>query len=180
MNPTSDTVKQAFSIFEDIPWNEIIKWVSIVVNVSVFAKWLWSKMVLSKFLLGRWEGNITNSQTNVRIKCILIVTESSDRSNQALFYYEQKHEHQIALRGVDELDDYDSDFLFIRKKQWKPIFIRQFHFVYKDEINGAQIDFTETIKYSWDCKVNSIWTKPKLDITIEGNGVNLHGILHKS
>lgn len=175
-----DTTQHAFSFAYDIPWLTILKILSVAGNLVILYKWIMSKIVLNRFLVGRWEGNIVNAVTEARLSCVLIVTECAGRDNKAFFYYEQFDKDEITVRGGDELDDYDSDGMFIFKQQWKPVFFRQFHVGYNDKVDKKEIDFSESVRYQWHCEIQNIWSKPKLKIAIEGNSVNLNGKLHKS
>ena len=168
------------NFLNNIDWISVLRWLSIIINVFIFIKWIRSKIVLNKFLIGRWEGNIINSTNLAKLDCTLIVTECAERVNKAFFYYEQIQAQSVLVRGVDELDDYDNDIWFIFNRRWLPQFFRQFHVAYNKEMEGEQIDARETVKYKWYCSVHSILRKPKLKVKISGNGVNFEGVLHKS
>ena len=175
-----DTTQHTFNIASNIPWLLILKILSVAINIFVLIRWIRGKIILNKFLLGRWEGNMVNSTTQAKLDCILIVTECAERANKAFFYYEQTYKQEITVRGGDELHDYDSDTLFIRNKKWKPVFFRQFHIAYNDVVGATQADFTGTVNYQWNCDIQNIWTKPKIKIAISGNSIELKGVLHKS
>ena len=174
-----DSTNHFSSFFSQIDWVKVLKWASITINLIVFLKWTGSKVILNEFLLGRWEGNIVSSQ-DIKLSCTLIITSRPERANKAFFYYEQIHAQSILIRGVDELDDYEDDLLFIFRKRWNPVFYREFHVAYNQKMQGEQIDDRETVKYNWNCTVHNILFKPKLKVTIAGNGVNFQGVLHKS
>lgn len=175
-----DTTQHIFRFVDEINWLTILKILSVGINFFILIKWIRSKIVLNRFLVGRWEGNIVNAETEARLKCILIVSECAGRDNKAFFYYEQFDNDEITVRGGDELDDYDSDRMFICNRQWKPVFFRQFHVGYNENAEKKVIDFSESIRYEWHCQIQNIWTRPKLKITIVGNSINLNGKLHKS
>lgn len=175
-----DTTQHTFSFANDIPWLTILKILSVTINFLILYKWIMSKIILNRFLVGRWEGNIVNSKTKAKLDCTLIVTECATRTNKAFFYYEQVFNQEITVRGSDELNDYDSNGMFIWSKKWSPNFFRRFHVAYNDVVDATQIDFTGTVNYQWNCDVQNIWNKPKLKVAIAGNSVNLEGVLHKS
>lgn len=174
-----DSTNHFSNFLSQIDWILILKWLSVIINLIVFIKWIASKVVLNKFLLGRWEGNIVNNK-DIKLSCILIVTSRPERANKAFFYYEQIQAQSILIRGVDELDDYEDDFLFIINKKWNAVFYREFHVAYNQEMQGEQIDARETVKYDWNCTVHNVLFKPKLKVLISGNGINFEGVLHKS
>ena len=176
-----DTVYKIINFIWGLPWSEILKWASIGVNVIVLFKYIRSKVTLSILLTGRWEGYVEYCGDNDRIlDCTLIVSDNPIRANRASFYYKQVDGEKISVRGLDELNDYDDDYIFIFKRKWKPVFYREFHVAYNNQTKAEQIDTRHTIKYHWDCDICNILTKPKLKVFIWGNNVELKGVLHRA
>jgi hypothetical protein len=170
----------AFIFYANISLTVVLQGLSITISIIAVYKYVRSKIILNRFLLGRWEGYIVNCHTNAKLDCMLIVTECATRLNKAYFTYQQIHQQEITVRGADELHNYDDDFFFIWNKKWKPCFFRSFHISYNEEATIKEVDLTGNVEYKWICDVKNLFTKPKLEVAISGNGANLKGILHKS
>jgi len=170
-----------WELLNQIDWFDLLKWVSFAINLFIIFKWLRRKIILSRFIEGRWEGALISNQENpVKLDCKLLITSSTERANKGFFYYEQIQSENITVRGVDALNDYETNNLFCFNGIWKASFIREFHVAYDKEMKGKQIDAREVVQYKWECKVCSIFTKPKIKTKLTGNGVEFEGTLHKS
>jgi hypothetical protein len=164
-------------------WTFWINIAMLIINLVFLITWVRRKTAASALLEGRWEGTLTcNEMNQTKIKCTLVVTASKDRSNKALFYYEQGHSEGVNIRGVDSLDDYDRNVFFVFNGKWKASFLREFHVIYDENKRGEQIDDkdSEPIRYNWNCKIKSKFKKPKIVTSLSGNSVEFSGVLHKS
>ncbi len=70
--------------------------ISIIINFFFFKNWLLRKLILGRFLEGRWEGVLLcmddqkKLNQNVTLECSFIVTSHPKIENKGLLYYEQK------------------------------------------------------------------------------------------
>src|SRR5215213_6472587 len=99
-----------------MPELSLIQIISYTVNAVFILQWLSGKVLLHKFLVGRWEGTLAREGDDGAVfHCTLYVTAHKDRDNTAVFCYQKKdlHSTQVCIQGVDMLSDYDGDLLFV-------------------------------------------------------------------
>jgi hypothetical protein len=160
----------------DFSWLQIV---SYTINGMIFWQWLRGKLVLRRFLVGRWEGSFARTQEDgIAIHCTLYVTEHKDRDNTALFYYRMQDlkSSTICIQGCDVLSNYDEDPLFFHRRIWRPFFLRAMHVSHG---NGLWNDVDMPTHYAWDCRINSLFFRPKMQVTIKAPDTSFSGVLLK-
>jgi hypothetical protein len=160
-----------------MPELSLLQVISYTVNSVFILQWLLSKMLLHKFLVGRWEGTLAREGDDGAVfHCTLYVAAHKDRDNTAVFCYQKKdlHSTQVCIQGVDILADYDGDLLFVWRRSWKPTFIRAMHV---DLGNGTQNPDDMPKRYTWNCRVSSLFFRPKMAVDVKAFDVSFSGFL---
>lgn len=154
---------------------------SYVVNAFFIALWLRQRLFLNHFLAGRWDGTLkTVGADDAVLHCTLLISEHRDRDNTALLRYERRdlQTGQVTLRGVDILDDYDTDVLFVFRRQWRPRFIRDLHTGDTNHsMTSPSVQRLGSLPniYQWNCKIQNLFFRPKLRVAISGADVSFEG-----
>lgn len=157
-----------------------IRYISYVVNLIILLGWIKNRVLLRKFLVGKWEGNFHDSTAGNghHYQCQLIVAKQNDRDNAAFFYYEARslNNGTVILRGLDRLQDSEEDnFFFCLNRRWKATYVREFN---KEEGNSSASNYIPP-HYEWTCRVVRLWYRPKMTVKIDANGRIFDGTLEK-
>lgn len=141
--------------------------ISIIVNSVILVAWLRSKVLLDEFLVGRWEGTLKmdspeSSQDCLLIECTLMISKHKDAHDEGYLYYRKinLNDNRCLTEGLDKLDHYDGDKLFVSRRKWNPGFRRVFH---KCKIHQ---DAPPAI-YNFQCKVVKLFFRPCMRVRVE-------------
>lgn len=158
---------------------QCILYASVAINLSVLFVWVRRRFSLSRCIEGRWTGILTREGHKVPFECILVITVHRDRQNHGVFYYSQYCPDGTTTQGMDELDWYPDDGWSVRDPKWTPRFARLFHVEFNHTGGGKHVDDGKPL-YNWDCKFAGLWTKPRMNVSLEGNDARFEGVLHKT
>ncbi len=157
---------------------DVIRIASIVINISFLYVWVKNRVSLRRFLVGKWEGHFKCDEGDgIYFKCQLIVAEQKDRDNAACFYYkaERPEDGVLILKGLDKLQDYKDDLFFVKNRQWKAKFIREFNKSTKTNSEKNIPPF-----YEWKCDIISLFFRQKMQVKIDASGRIFNGLLTKT
>jgi hypothetical protein len=158
--------------------------ISITVNVVTAIYWLRSKIQLSKFLAGRWQGELTLlNPPNVQdhnLSTVLVLTEHVGRECTGYFVYTFETYEGVQFKGCDKLKHYLEVPTTSLKRKWSALFFRHAH----ENLNQAQGLMYErqgasTPSYTWKCNITRIFSRPKMSVEIVGKSVTYSGYLEK-
>lgn len=166
----------------DIGIADSIKLASYGVNGLILSLWLYAKVVVHKFLVGRWEGTLSpTDQPDTIYDCRLLLVGHKDRDNSGFLYYQHKdlRNGQILISGLDELDNYDHEKTFITNRIWSPKFVRAIHKCHGANPAEPPPDKQLPVCYQWECKITALFFRPKMRVHIKGPSRTFCGMLRK-
>lgn len=169
-------------IFSVDNWAELFNWASRLVTVLVLMAYISRKLILKKFLVGRWEGELSTSDyPNQTLHCVLVVSRLEQRNNSAFLIYKCEDTSTQFLRfaGTDRLINHIDSAIFSLSRKWSADFVRCSHQVFyeteMEKISPAQ----PPSRYHWSCTIDSIFLDPKMTVKITGSGPDFSGSLER-
>jgi hypothetical protein len=110
---------------------QFLRWSSFLVNAVFIGIGIKNRIIMEDYLSGKWEGRLTHygKDTNAKTKCTMMISRHKERSNSGYIYYESfiPDSRVVLYRGLDELNEYETDFWFFINREWHPQFTRVFH-----------------------------------------------------
>ncbi len=153
-------------------WNfempfEYLKYASLVLNAILFGIWLRKKLNIHLFLQGHWRGTLSREDdSEIIYKVDLHLSDHKNQIDSGVMIYQVRNLETTnrLFSGVDDLRQYDGDWLFFWNRLWKPEFVRRFHVVYPP-IGSTAVTHFMAHQYRYECRVRSYWFRPSLELT---------------